>query len=142
MSGSDPPYDRLVRAAAEARTRALAPYSGFAVGAALETPGGGIVTGCNVENASFGLTMCAERVALFKALSDGTRDFLRLAVVADTPQPTPPCGACRQLLWEYGGDVEIVLANLRDVTAVLRLRDLLPMPFDARSWKVQDPGIG
>jgi cytidine deaminase len=120
----------------------VAPYSGFAVGAALETSVGAIVTGCNIESASYGLTMCAERVALFKALSDGVHAFTRLAVATDTPQPTPPCGACRQLLWEYCGDVEIVLANLHAIMAVLRMRDLLPMPFDRRRLKERDPDIG
>jgi cytidine deaminase len=127
-----------VLAAREARTRALAPYSGFAVGAALESRGGEVITGCNIENASYGLTMCAERVALFTALSDGVRGFTRLVVVADTPQPTPPCGACRQLLWEYCGDIEIVLADLQHVTAVLRLRELLPMPFDGSSLRIDN----
>jgi cytidine deaminase len=142
LSGSDTASERLVVAARDARTRAVVPYSGFAVGAALETRDGAIVSGCNIENASYGLTMCAERVALFKALSEGAHEFTRLAVVTDTPQPTPPCGACRQLLWEYCGDVEIVLANLRAVTAVLRMRDLLPMPFDRRRLKERDPDIG
>ena len=122
----------LVLAAVDARTRAHAQYSGFKVGAALETSGGEIVTGCNIENATYGLTLCAERVALVKALSDGREIFTRIAVVADTPDPTPPCGPCRQLLWEYCGDIEIVLANLSGPTARLRLSALLPMPFDNR----------
>jgi cytidine deaminase len=122
----------LVAAAADARTRAHAQYSGFKVGAALETPDGDVVTGCNVENATYGLTLCAERVALVKALSEGCEIFTRIAVVADTPDPTPPCGACRQLLWEYCGDIEVVLANLSGTTARLRLSALLPMPFDSR----------
>jgi cytidine deaminase len=120
----------LVRAARDARRRAHATYSGFKVGAALETHGGAIVTGCNIENATYGLTICAERVAMFKALSDGHRRFRRVAVVADTGAPTPPCGACRQILWEFGGNLEVVLANLRRETARLQLRDLLPLPFD------------
>jgi cytidine deaminase len=91
-----------------------------------------VITGCNVENSTYGLTMCAERVALLKALSDGHRSFRRIAVVADTSQPTTPCGACRQLLWEFGGNVEIVLANLHDVQSRHQLKDLLPHPFDAR----------
>jgi cytidine deaminase len=138
LSGSDAASERIVLAARDARTRAVAPYSGFAVGAALETSAGAIVTGCNIENASYGLTMCAERVALFKALSEGAHQFTRLAVVTDAPQPAPPCGACRQLLWEYCGDVEIVLANLHAVTAVLRMRDLLPMPFDVTSLDIDN----
>jgi cytidine deaminase len=124
--------DDLIAAARAARRHAVAPYSGFAVGAALQTVGGRIFTGCNVENASYGLTMCAERVALFKALSEGEREFAAIAVVADTAAPTPPCGPCRQLLWEYCGDVPVVLANLDRITAQHALRDLLPHPFDGR----------
>jgi cytidine deaminase len=122
----------LVAAATDARTRAHAQYSGFKVGAALETPDGDVVTGCNIENATYGLTLCAERVALVKALSDGLEIFTRIAVVADTADPTPPCGPCRQLLWEYCGDIDIILANLSGPTARLRLSALLPMPFDGR----------
>jgi cytidine deaminase len=102
------------------------------VGAALETSTGEVVTGCNVENATYGLTMCAERVALYKALSEGRDVFTRIAVVADTDDPTPPCGSCRQLLWEYCGDIEVILANLSEVRRRMRLSELLPLPFDAR----------
>ena len=122
----------LVAAAVEARTRARARFSGFQVGAALETSTGEVVTGCNVENATYGLTMCAERVALYKALSDGKDVFTRIAVVADTDDPTPPCGSCRQLLWEYCGDIEVILSNLTEVKRRMRLSQLLPLPFDAR----------
>jgi cytidine deaminase len=122
----------LVEAARSGRRFAVAPYSNFAVGAALETTDGVVVTGCNVENATYGLTVCAERIALFKALSDGHRRFRRVVVVAGTANPTPPCGACRQLLWEFCGDVEVVLANETAVTARHRLAALLPHPFDAR----------
>ena len=125
----------LVAAARRARRHAQAAYSGFKVGAALETSDGTIITGCNVENATYGLTVCAERVAMFKALSEGHRRFKRVAVVADTADPTPPCGACRQILWEFGGDLEVVLANLRRETGRLALKDLLPLPFDARLLK-------
>jgi cytidine deaminase len=124
--------DDLVAAAREARTHARAQYSGFRVGAALETVDGYLVTGCNVENATYGLTICAERVAMFKAISEGLRAFTRIAIVADTEQPTPPCGACRQILWEFGGNLEITLANLERETGTYSLKDLLPMPFDAR----------
>ena len=124
--------EALVAAATLARTRAHARYSGFKVGAALETSDGDVVTGCNIENATYGLTLCAERVALVKALSDGHAVFTRIVVVADTENPTPPCGPCRQLLWEYCGDIEVILANLQGTTATLRLSELLPMPFDAR----------
>jgi cytidine deaminase len=122
----------LIAAARSAREHAVATFSKFKVGAALETASGVVVTGCNVENATYGLTICAERVAMFKALSEGHRGFRRIAIVADTGEPTPPCGACRQILWEFGGDLEIQLANLEASTQTLRLRDLLPMPFDAR----------
>lgn len=124
--------ETLVDAARAARENAVARFSGFKVGAALETPDGTIVTGCNVENATYGLTVCAERVAMFKALSEGHREFVRVAVVADTEAPTPPCGACRQILWEFGGDLEVVLANLEELKGTYRLKDLLPLPFDAR----------
>lgn len=124
--------DQLLDAARAARLHAHAPYSRFLVGAALETAEGRIVTGCNVENVTFGLTICAERVAVFKAVSEGLRHFLRIAIVADTACPTPPCGACRQILWEFGGDLEIVLANLTAETGRHRLHELLPLPFDAR----------
>ena len=119
-------------AARQARKHARAAFSGFKVGAALETIDGTIVTGCNIENATYGLTVCAERVAMFKALSEGHRRFRRIAIVADTDEPTPPCGACRQILWEFGGDLDVILANLRRETARHRLAALLPLPFDAR----------
>jgi cytidine deaminase len=127
------PADRkLWRAARQARRFAQCRYSGFAVGAALQTRRGKVYTGCNVENASYGLTVCAERVALLKALSEGETEFQRIAVVADTKAPTPPCGPCRQLLWEYAGDLIIVLGNLQGPLERHRLAELLPLPFDAR----------
>ena len=132
MSVSAERLAELVEAARAARLRAIAPYSHFLVGAALVAADGTVITGCNVENASYGLTMCAERVALLKALSDGYREFAMCVVVADTASPTPPCGPCRQLLWEYCGDIPIVMANLTAVTAELRMKDLLPLPFDGR----------
>jgi cytidine deaminase len=122
----------LIAAARQARRHARAAFSSFKVGAALETRDGAIVTGCNIENATYGLTICAERVAMFKAVSEGHRHFRRVAIVADTQAPTPPCGACRQILWEFGGDLEVVLANLRRQHGRYRLGDLLPLPFDAR----------
>jgi len=121
----------LVAAAHKARARAVAPFSSFRVGAALEAENGSIITGCNIENASYGLTMCAERVALFKAVSEGHRSFRRIAVIADAREPTPPCGACRQLLWEYGGDLEVILANADGITGRWLMSQLLPLPFDA-----------
>lgn len=125
----------IIAAARAARGHAQAAYSQFKVGAALELADGRLVTGCNVENATYGLTLCAERVALVKALSEGHTSFTRIAVVADTAAPTPPCGPCRQLLWEYCGDIEIIMANLQATTARHRLSALLPMPFDARLLK-------
>ncbi len=131
--------DRLVLAAREARERAVAPYSNFKVGAALEAADGTIITGCNIENASYGLTICAERVAMFKALSEGHRRFTRMAVVADTVAPTSPCGACRQVLWEFGQDLEIVLANLTEVTGRHQMAELLPLAFDGRLLELIGP---
>jgi cytidine deaminase len=122
----------LIAAARQARRNAHARFSGFKVGAALEAADGTIITGCNIENATYGLTLCAERVAMFKALSEGHRTFRRVAVVADTAAPTPPCGPCRQILWEFGGDLDVLLANLRRQTGHYRLAELLPLPFDAR----------
>jgi len=124
--------DKLVAAARAAREHAVADFSKFKVGAALETDTGEIITGCNVENASYGLTVCAERVAIFKAVSEGKRQFTRIVVVADTADPTPPCGACRQIIWEFCGDVEVTMANLSKVTKTLQMKDLLPLPFDKR----------
>ena len=121
----------MARLAREARERAQAPYSRFKVGAALKTRAGEIVTGCNIENASYGLTMCAERVAVFKAVSEGLNDFDAIAVVADSKRLTPPCGPCRQLLWEYCGDIVVHMLDLKGRSRTLRLAELLPMPFDA-----------
>jgi cytidine deaminase len=122
----------LVGAARRARENADAAFSQFKVGAALEAADGTVFTGCNIENASYGLTICAERVAIYKALSEGHRAFTRVAIVADTAKPTPPCGACRQILWEFGGNLEIQLANLEEGREKHRLKDLFPHPFDAR----------
>jgi len=123
--------DLLIEAAVRVRDHAHAPFSDFKVGAALEGEDGQIYTGCNVENATYGLSVCAERVAVFKAISGGARKFRRIAVVADTDKLTPPCGACRQILWEFCGDIEVILANLHGKTESLRLKDLFPRPFDA-----------
>jgi cytidine deaminase len=116
--------------AIEARERAHANYSGFKVGAALKTRTGEIVTGCNIENASYGLTMCAERVAVFKAVSEGLSDFDAVAVAADARKLTPPCGPCRQILWEFCGDISVHLVDLEGHSRTLRLSELLPLPFD------------
>ena len=123
--------DPLQAAALAARENACAPYSKFRVGAALEDTGGRVHTGCNVENATYGLTLCAERVAVFKAISEGAREFRRIAIAADTDTLTPPCGACRQILWEFCGDIEIMLVNLRGKSETLRLKELFPRAFDA-----------
>ena len=123
--------DPLQAAALAARENAHAPYSKFRVGAALEDESGRIHRGCNVENATYGLTLCAERVAVFKAISEGAREFRRIAIAADTDTLTPPCGACRQILWEFCGDIEIVLVNLRGKSETLRLKEMFPRAFDA-----------
>jgi cytidine deaminase len=124
--------DALVEAALAVRAHAHAPFSNFRVGAAIEDAAGRIHTGCNVENATYGLTVCAERVAIFKAISEGVkpREFRRVAVAADTDTLTPPCGACRQILWEFCGDVEITLVNPRGKTETIRMKDLFPRAFD------------
>jgi cytidine deaminase len=124
-------YDLLIAAAKRSRENAHAAYSNFRVGAALRAVSGRIFGGCNVENASYGLTVCAERVAIFKAISEGERGFDAIAVVTDTDALTPPCGACRQLIWEFCGDVPVVLSNLKGKVEVFPMRDLFPKPFDA-----------
>ena len=123
--------NKLMDAALAARDNAHAPFSKFKVGAAIEDETGRIFTGCNVENATYGLTICAERVAVFKAISEGARKFTRIAVAADTEVLTPPCGACRQILWEFCGDAELTLVNLQGKTETFRLKELFPRPFDA-----------
>lgn len=123
--------DDLAGVALSAREYAHAPFSKFRVGAALEDESGEVYTGCNIENATYGLTLCAERVAVFKAISEGARRFRRIAIAADTETLTPPCGACRQILWEFCGDIEILLLNPRGKSESLRLKDLLPRAFDA-----------
>ena len=119
----------LLAAAEGARHNAVAPYSGFKVGAALESAGGQVFTGCNIENASLGLTVCAERVALWKAISEGAREFTRIAVISDADTPATPCGACRQLLWEYCGDIPVQLHAVNGISRTVQLADLLPLPF-------------
>jgi len=126
---------QLIEEATAARVRSIAPFSKFLVGAALQTDEGKVFTGCNVESASYGLTVCAERVAIWKALSEGERDFARLVIVADTEQLTPPCGTCRQIIWEFCKHATIVLANLQGQKEELDIADLLPRAFDARFLK-------
>ena len=123
--------DPLIAAATKVHENARAAFSHFKVGAAIEDDTGRVHTGCNVESATYGLTICAERVAIFKAISEGARKFTRVAVVTDTETLTPPCGACRQILWEFCGDIEISLANLAGKTEILRLSTLFPRAFDA-----------
>jgi len=123
--------DALVAAAKQAREKAHAPYSNFKVGCAIEDKNGRVFTGCNVENASYGLGLCAERVAVFKAISEGAAKLLRIAVVADTDTLTPPCGACRQILWEFCGDAELALENLAGKRETMTVKQILPRPFDA-----------
>ena len=124
-------YEALIAAARKSRENAHAAYSNFRVGAALRATSGRIFGGCNIENATYGLTVCAERVAIFKAISEGERGFDAVAVVTDADSLTPPCGACRQLLWEFCGDVPVILANYKGKTETVAMRDLFPRPFDA-----------
>ena len=126
-------YETVIAAAISARENAHAAYSNFRVGAALRATSGRIFGGCNVENATYGLTICAERVAIFKAISEGERGFNAIAVVTDTDALTPPCGACRQLIWEFCGDVPVILANLKGKIEMSRMKELFPKPFDASS---------
>ena len=126
-------YEALITAATQSRENAHAAYSNFRVGAALRATSGRIFGGCNVENATYGLTVCAERVAIFKAISEGERGFDAIAVVTDTDSLTPPCGACRQLIWEFCGDIPVILANLKGKVEIIPMRELFPKPFDASS---------
>jgi cytidine deaminase len=119
----------LVESAKQVRDKAIVPHSRFRVGAALLCHGGKIFTGCNFESSSYGLTICAERVALFKALSEGERQFIRVVVFADTQPLTTPCGACRQVLWDFCGDIEVVMANLDGRSKLVKLSALFPEPF-------------
>jgi cytidine deaminase len=123
-------YDALVKAAQKAKKFSHSPYSQFRVGAALLTSTGKIITGCNIENSSFSLTICAERTALFKSISEGTRKFRALAITTDSDQFIPPCGACRQVIQDLAGDIDIILSNKKGKTMITKLSDLLPMPFN------------
>jgi len=121
---------KLIKAATEAQRPYLADYSQFPVGAALLTKSGIIYTGCNIESVSYGLTICAERVALFKALSADERDFSAIAIVTPQKQECPPCGACRQLLWEFAGNIQVIMATTQGPVKKMRLAELFPFPFD------------
>ena len=127
-----PPFAGLSDYARDARKLAMAPFSNFKVGAALLTGDGEIITGCNIESATYGLTLCAERIAVFKAVSEGFRKFSAIAVVADSHAVTPPCGACRQVLWELCGNIWVHIADLKGHKKTMRLSTLLPEPFDKR----------
>ena len=129
---SDESLQELIETAKSARLRSIAPFSSFLVGAALKTADGKVYIGCNVESASYGLTVCAERVAIWKALSEGERQFTELAIVADTGTLTPPCGTCRQIIWEFAKNATIILGNLRGESQIVSIRELLPRAFDAR----------
>ena len=125
----------LIDAAAAVRENAFAPYSGFRVGSALETEDGELVVGCNVESASYGLTICAERSAIFSAVSRGQKRIKQIAVVTDTDELTAPCGACRQIIWEFGGDIPVIMSNLNGKTETVHMKDLLPKAFDTTFLK-------
>ena len=122
--------EELVEAAKRVRENAFAPYSNFKVGSAVISEDGKIFSGCNVESASFGLTICAERVAIWKAVSEGESELAGIAVVADTEELTPPCGVCRQIIWEFCGDVPVILANLKGDVEKILISELLPRAFD------------
>jgi cytidine deaminase len=121
--------DELLQIALEARQRAYAPYSRFTVGAAIRAKNGSIFSGCNIENGSYGLTICAERVAIFKAVSAGVREFEALAVVADLKGPVSPCGACRQVLAEFQPDLTVIMSNTRLEKTIMKVSELLPYMF-------------
>lgn len=125
----------MIEIAADVRKMAYAPYSNFKVGAAVETENGDVYTGCNIESASYGLTVCAERVAIWKGISRGEKRFGRIAVVVDTEDLTPPCGVCRQIIWEFCGDVPVILANLNGKTETVMMSELLPRAFDSKFLK-------
>lgn len=126
---------KLIEAATGVRENAYAPYSNFKVGAAVEADDDNIYIGCNVESASYGLTVCAERVAIWKGISRGEKRFKRIAVVVDTEELTPPCGVCRQIIWEFCGDVPVILANLHGKTETVMMSELLPRAFDSKFLK-------
>jgi cytidine deaminase len=132
---SEEEMQSLIETAKQARLQSVAPFSKFRVGAAVKTESGKVYTGCNIESSSYGLTVCAERVAIWKALSEGERNFTELAVVADTETLTPPCGTCRQIIWEFARGAKIVFANLKGESEEFQIAELLPRAFDARFLK-------
>ncbi len=122
-------FKKLIKEAEKARKRAYTPYSKFKVGAAVLCDDGKIFTGCNIENASFGMSVCAERVAIFKAVSEGSTKFEAIAVIGDTDKPCSPCGACRQVISEFGEDIPLIMANLKGDVKIKKIGDLLPEAF-------------
>lgn len=132
---NDTQIEELIASAKTAYEIAYCPYSKFCVGAAVRTKNGKIYTGCNIESASYGLTVCAERVAIWKAVSEGEREFVRVSVVADTEELTPPCGVCRQIIWEFCGDIPITFSNLKGKTETVQMSELLPRAFDTKFLK-------
>ena len=122
--------EKLFEVAKKYRENSFSPYSKFKVGAALLTEDGKIYGGCNVENSSYGLTICAERVAIFKAVSEGEKNFKKILILTDTEILTPPCGACRQVIWDICGDIDVILMNLSGKSKVFKMKELLPYPFD------------
>lgn len=128
-----PAYKELVQLAILAKKRAHAPYSHFRVGAALLTSEHEVFTGCNIEISTYALTLCAERTAIFKAISEGRTKFKAIAVVSDDPGYTPPCGACRQVLMDLAGNIDFIMVNGRGATKVLKLKSLLPHAFGQKN---------
>ncbi len=127
--------DELIEKAGEAMTAAYSPYSHFKVGAAVLAKGGKIYAGCNIENCSYGLTICAERVAMFNAVSAGEKEFDAIAIVTDSAELTPPCGACRQVIWEFSKDVAVILTNLQGKQRTTKISELFPTPFETRLFE-------
>ena len=128
-------FKNLIDAAKSIQSQALADYSGFHVGAAVQTASGEIFAGCNIESTSYGLSMCAERVALFKALSEGHSEFTAIAIASDSGQPCPPCGACRQVIWEHCQDIPVILVAGDGNHQTLQMSQLFPHPFDNKIWR-------
>ncbi|MBP1691569.1 MAG: cytidine deaminase [Bacteroidetes bacterium] len=128
-------YRSLVSRARAAKRHSHSPYSRFRVGAAVLTSSGKVYTGCNIENSSYGLTVCAERTALFKAVSEGETSFVAVAIASDEKDATPPCGACRQVIMDLAGDVDVILSTGNGALKVLKLADLLPLPFGGKNLK-------
>ncbi len=127
--------EELIKTASDVRKKAHAPFSKFKVGAAVATVDGEVFAGCNIESASYGLTVCGERVAIWKAISEGKKEFSHIAVVVDTKRLTPPCGTCRQIIWEFCGDIPVTLANLSGDTETMQMSELLPKAFDNKFLK-------